>query len=86
MSFWNDVWHWLGFGNDDTGHEPGGIQHDSCVNPANGLPMVGGCGSVDIEGNPYGVDIPSWDSGPVDTGWHADHWNSESGFGSSWDD
>lgn len=26
------------------------------INPANGNPMVGGIGGVDIEGNPYGMD------------------------------
>ena len=26
------------------------------INPANGMPMVGGIGGVDIEGNPYGTD------------------------------
>lgn len=31
---------------------------DHCaVNPANGLPMVGGCGGLDVEGNPFGVDF-----------------------------
>jgi hypothetical protein len=28
--------------------------HD--INPANGLPMVDGIGSVDVMGNPYGID------------------------------
>lgn len=26
------------------------------VNPANGLPMVDGCGGIDVAGNPYGTD------------------------------
>jgi len=30
---------------------------DFAVNPANGLPMVGGTGGVGIEGNPYGFDF-----------------------------
>jgi len=25
------------------------------INPANGMPMVGGTGGIDIEGNPYGT-------------------------------
>ncbi len=29
---------------------------DNAINPANGLPMVGGTGGVDVEGNPYGFD------------------------------
>ena len=27
------------------------------INPANGLPMIGGLGSIDIEGNPYVADF-----------------------------
>lgn len=30
---------------------------DFSVNPANGLPMIGGSGGVDIEGNPFGADF-----------------------------
>lgn len=30
---------------------------DSAINPANGLPMVGGEGGVDVEGNVYGTDF-----------------------------
>jgi hypothetical protein len=30
---------------------------DFSVNPANGLPMIGGSGGVDIEGNPFGTDF-----------------------------
>jgi len=29
---------------------------DNAINPANGLPMVGGDGGIDVEGNPYGTD------------------------------
>lgn len=38
--------------------EPG----NSCsteINPASGLPMVDGCGGVDVAGNPYGTDFSS---------------------------
>ncbi|MDN3652753.1 hypothetical protein QWY77_08240 [Thalassotalea ponticola] len=31
------------------------------INPANGLPMIGGIGGVDVEGNPYGTDRHSDD-------------------------
>ena len=48
----------------------------STINPANGLPMVGGEGGVDIEGNPFGTDF-SHDSMDSDF----DH-----SFGSSFDD
>lgn len=48
---------------------------DFAVNPANGLPMVGGSGGVDIEGNPFGTNFShdqmaslsfddSWNSSP----------------------
>jgi hypothetical protein len=31
--------------------------HDeSAINPANGLPMIGGMGGVDVEGNTFGTD------------------------------
>ena len=31
--------------------------HDeSVINPANGLPMIGGMGGVDVEGNTFGTD------------------------------
>jgi len=34
-----------------------GLDHSETeINPASGLPMVGGTGGVDIEGNPYGMD------------------------------
>ncbi|OED72172.1 hypothetical protein A141_10060 [Vibrio crassostreae ZF-91] len=29
---------------------------DNAINPANGLPMIGGIGGVDVEGNPFGID------------------------------
>lgn len=71
-------------------------------NPASGLPMVGGCAGVDIEGNPYGVDFhhdESWstiDSGIGDGSWMdsssgSDPFSSNSDsfsseIGNSWDD
>lgn len=27
------------------------------INPASGLPMIGGMGGVDVEGNPFGMDL-----------------------------
>ena len=35
---------------------------DNSINPANGLPMIGGTGGVDIEGNPFGTDFSHDDS------------------------
>ena len=37
------------------------------INPANGLPMIDGIGSVDIDGNPYGIDFSDDDSFGIDT-------------------
>ena len=36
------------------------------INPATGLPMAGGIGSVDVGGNPYGTDLHRA---------YDDHWN-----------
>lgn len=73
--------------------------HDAgpSVNPATGLPMLGG--SVDIGGNPYGTDLrrhddaPSPSGGfaddqphagsPIDNDWSGSSW---SGASSSWPD
>lgn len=35
---------------------------DNAINPVNGLPMVGGAGGVDVEGNPYGTDFSHEDT------------------------
>lgn len=52
------------------------------INPATGLPMTGGIGSVDVGGNPYGTDLHrshddhAW-SAYDDHAHHSthDHWN-----------
>ena len=31
----------------------------STINPATGLPMISGSGGVDVQGNPFGVDLHS---------------------------
>ncbi len=56
MSFWSGLFGWL-----DSSDPATGSHNDSAcsINPANGLPMVGGCGGFDIEGNPYGTDLHS---------------------------
>lgn len=61
------------------------------INPATGLPMVGGIGGVDVQGNPYGTDLhshystssphESWDN----TSSH-DHWSSHNSSGSEFND
>jgi hypothetical protein len=34
-----------------------GSRSENCINPATGLPMVGGkCSGVDVGGNPYGMN------------------------------
>lgn len=33
--------------------------HTCSINPATGLPMIDGCGSVDVMGNPFGMDNDS---------------------------
>jgi hypothetical protein len=62
----------------------------SCdINPATGLPMIGGCGGIDVYGNPYGADLHDGivsnsfgDSFSSDS-FGSDDWSSS---GSSWDD
>jgi hypothetical protein len=49
---------------DDDFTKAGGGFDDDCINPATGLPMVGGIGGVDVAGNPYGTsgdDFSSFD-------------------------
>lgn len=62
MSFWNMFCSWFGWG-DATALEQGSVcqtEDAGCaINPATGLPMVGGCGGFDVAGNPYGVDLSS---------------------------
>ena len=53
------IWNWL-FGSDTL---PGSCDtHQASVstvdvNPATGLPMVGGCDGFDVGGSPYGLDL-----------------------------
>lgn len=55
-------------------------QDDFAVNPATGLPMVGGMGGVDVHGNPFGMDLHDDFSSPSSMGF-------DDGFtSSSWDD
>lgn len=61
------------------------------INPANGLPMVSGIGSVDVMGNPYGTDLQRLEDGSLhDVGhdWQSihgacdwDHLSHGGGFG-----
>lgn len=36
--------------------------HGPIINPATGLTMINGAGSVDVLGNPYGTDLQDWAS------------------------
>lgn len=61
------------------------------INPANGLPMIDGTGSFDIEGNLYGTDgshdHQAFDSASSSSGSPFDDWSSSSaGSGGSFDD
>lgn len=40
--------------------EIGGSSHISDINPATGLPMIGGIGGIDAGGSPYGFDSHSF--------------------------
>jgi len=57
--------------------------HEFAINPANGLPMVGGTGGVDVEGNPYGTDFSHdhLSSSGIDNSWSS---SSTSSFDNTW--
>jgi hypothetical protein len=69
-------------------HRPAIGAESIAINPASGLPMVGGEGGVDVSGNPYGVDDSqsgscptlgddigsSFDSGSIGCGGGLDDW------------
>ena len=61
MSFWDNLIGWFGgsiFGSEGCDFGSQNSFDDSCsINPANGLPMVGGCGGIDVEGNIFGTDL-----------------------------
>lgn len=103
MSIWSRLFAWWHSSDGDTpssGDETStdvwetlSEMDDHCpFNPATGLPMMGGCGGVDVAGNPYGTDMHDWHSS--DSVWHDadssfDHWadhGSWSGGLSGWDD
>lgn len=61
MSFWNLLFNLLG---NNSSAEPDDDDFTSqpndavCFNPSTGLPMTnGGCGSVDVAGNPFGMNL-----------------------------
>ncbi len=46
------------------------------VNPATGLPMIGGTGGVDVEGNPYGFDLSHDNTFDIESSSDYDYINS----------
>ena len=66
----------------------GTVASSPSINPATGLPMIDGCGSVDVGGNPFGTDLFSDLSSGPDIGsfdWGSDSGSSFDSFGSNWD-
>jgi hypothetical protein len=85
MSFWNSLFGLFGAASASDSEEA------TCsINPASGLPMVGGCGGLDVAGNPYGTDthtdmhIDMSHADDAITSFSSDD-SSSSSF-SSWDD
>ena len=105
MFQWLNDW-WSGTGSDDsspssmTNTDSGTMFETTEINPATGLPMLGGTGGVDVEGNPYGMDLNSHHdicssssmfddslSSSCSSLWDDDSFTSSStSCGSSWDD
>lgn len=77
MHWFDRILGWFSFGSpDESGSDNvAGLQDEMCtINPASGLPMTGGCGGVDVAGNPYGMNTQdtwsqptSWDSTSSDS-------------------
>ena len=61
------------FTNQNTSEAPPPIEPVE-INPATGLPMTCGTGSVDVVGNPYGTDLHRPHEEHVWSAYH-DHWN-----------
>jgi hypothetical protein len=90
MTFWNKLFDWLNgpVGTDSLGNSLKGADSTfDCpsVNPATGMPMIDGCGGLDLEGNPFGTDLHQFDDFWSTSGIEIsdDSWMSTSG---SWDD
>ena len=89
MSFWT-----LLFGtNDNSSANFSNTTSITTINPASGLPMTDGIGSLDIAGNVFGTDSSHWESLASESSWDSgssfdssSSWDSGSSFGSSsWD-
>lgn len=87
---WLNDW-WSGIGSDDSSlsststFDSGSTIETTEINPATGLPMVGGIGGLDVEGNPYGTDMHSHHDICSSSSIFDDSWN-QSCSSSHWDD
>jgi hypothetical protein len=89
MTIWSAIHSW--FSLISTENLTARSNHHCDINPANGLPMVGGCGGVDIEGNPYGTDSSQHDTigggiGDASSSSGFSSWDSGIGTGNLWGD
>lgn len=55
MGFFSNLFDW-----DTQSHDHSEVETTE-INPASGLPMIDGIGSVDLEGNPFGTDSNATD-------------------------
>lgn len=63
------IWNWL-FGDDVMSLHGTTTAPVIDINPATGLPMIDGCGGVDVSGSPYGMDLhQSSIEGPTVADW-----------------
>lgn len=90
MSIFSSLFGWLGWGGEDLfnidAETTANLNEDYCLgtNPATGLPIIG-CSNLDVQGNPYGVDLSQHGHWPsCDAGTSVDTYSSTS-F-SAWDD
>ncbi len=88
------IWTLLFGTNDNSSTNFSNTTNTPSINPASGLPMTDGMGSLDVAGNVFGTDSTShWESSASDSGWYSgssfdssSSWDSGSSFGSSsWD-
>jgi hypothetical protein len=104
MFQWLSDW-WSGIGSDvsspssTSNFDSASMIETTEINPATGLPMIGGIGGMDVEGNPYGTDMSSHHDICSSSSIFDDPWNpscsslwddssmsSSTSCGSSWDD
>jgi hypothetical protein len=87
------IWTLLFGTNDNSSSTFSNTTNIATINPASGLPMTDGMGSLDVAGNVFGTDSSHWESSASDSSWDSgssfdssSSWDSGSSFGSSsWD-